>query len=161
LQNREASRFGCATRTQELQMQACAPRTVSTLAVIACVAIPVLALVSLGVSIASAAPAQSTKGTAAKPNGAKGAAPRGPRSAAAKPHGPRSNASQEAARLGTAVGHDCNGRAAMQRGERQWVVLCSNGKTYVVEAPAVPGPGAPATQCSLAGSGPEPPCFGR
>ena len=137
-------------------MQACAPRTVSSLVVIACVAI-----VSLGLSIASAAPAQSTKGAAAKPNGAKGAAPRGPRSAAAKPHGPRSNASQEAARLGTAVGRDCNGRAAMQRGERQWVVLCSNGKTYVVETPAVAGPGAPATQCSLAGSGPEPPCFGR
>jgi hypothetical protein len=141
-------------------MQACAPRTVSTIVAIACIA--VLALVSLGVSIASAAPvAPSTKGAAAKPNGAKGATPHGPRSAAAKPHGPRSSASQEAARLGTAVGHDCNGRAAMQRDERQWVVLCSNGKTYVVESPAVPGPGAPATPCSLAGSGPEPPCFGR
>jgi hypothetical protein len=63
-------------------------------------------------------------------------------------------AAQEAARLGAAV-KGCNGKADMQRNEHQWVVLCSNGKTYVVETP----PGAPAAECSLAGTGPEPACF--
>ena len=65
-------------------------------------------------------------------------------------------AAQEAARLGAAV-KGCNGKADMQRNEHQWVVLCSNGKTYVVEMP----PGAPAAECSLAGTGPEPACFGE
>jgi hypothetical protein len=47
----------------------------------------------------------------------------------------------------------------MQRNEHQWIVLCSNGKTFVVESPAPKQPAAPAVECSLAGTGPAPPCF--
>ena len=110
-----------------------------------------------GIQIATGAPiAPPAKPVAAKSGGPKGALQRGQhRGLAGRAHGPRSGASQEAARLGVTVGHDCSGRAAMQRDERQWVVLCSNGKTFVVDVPQ----GAPATQCSLAGTGSEPPCF--
>jgi len=69
----------------------------------------------------------------------------------------RGAAAQEAARLGAAIGNDCHGKADMQRSDQKWVVLCSNGKTYVVESP--PRPDAPALECSLAGTGPEPACF--
>lgn len=62
-------------------------------------------------------------------------------------------------KLGAMVGNHCEGRAAMPRNERQWVVLCSNGMTYVVEPAAPPSPAAPAVECSLAASGREPPCF--
>ena len=93
-----------------------------------------------------------------------------PQAAAATRHGvaaakhrptfrPTRAAAQEAARLGTAVGNGCNGRADIQRNDHEWVVLCSNGKTYVLEMSATPHSGAPATQCSLAGTGPEPACF--
>jgi len=67
----------------------------------------------------------------------------------------RMAAAREAAQLGTTVGNGCKGKADMQRDEHQWVVLCSNGKTYLVGMPAT----APAVQCSLAGIGPEPACF--
>jgi hypothetical protein len=67
----------------------------------------------------------------------------------------RMAAAREAAQLGGAVGNGCKGKADMQRDEHQWVVLCSNGKTYLVGMPAT----APAVQCSLAGIGPEPACF--
>lgn len=68
-------------------------------------------------------------------------------------------AAQEAARLGAAVGPECHGKADMPRNEHQWVVLCSNGKTYVVDPPAAAHAGVPAVECSLAGGGPEPACF--
>jgi hypothetical protein len=71
--------------------------------------------------------------------------------------GARGSAAQEAARLGAAVGNGCSGRADMQRNDHQWVVLCSNGKTFVVEMP--PKPDAPPVECSLAGIGPGPACF--
>jgi hypothetical protein len=67
-------------------------------------------------------------------------------------------AAQEAARLGALVGNECRGKADLQRNDRQWVVLCSSGKTYVVEPLGQPG-AAPATECSLAGTGPQPPCL--
>ena len=71
----------------------------------------------------------------------------------------RASAVQEAARLGAMVGNGCNGRAAIQRSEQQWVVLCSNGKTYLVEMPSPQSGDRPAVECSLAGSGGEPACF--
>jgi hypothetical protein len=71
---------------------------------------------------------------------------------------PRSGAAQEARRLGAAVGQGCTGKADMARNDHEWVVLCSNGKTYVVEMPTQQ-PGAPAAECSLAGIGPQPACF--
>jgi hypothetical protein len=130
-------------------MQACAPRSVSII-------LGILAIACFAMPRAGAAPA-APKSAAAKPHGPRAALPRAHQSLTARAHGSKSSATQEAARFGAAVGHDCNGRAAMQRDEGQWVVMCSNGKTYVVAAP--PAPGAPATQCSLAGIGPEPPCF--
>jgi len=48
--------------------------------------------------------------------------------------------------------------AGMPRNDREWVVMCSNGKTFVVQTPAPPG-GAPPAECSLAGAGPLPACF--
>ena len=70
----------------------------------------------------------------------------------------RTAARADAARLGALVGNGCTGRADMQRNEHQWIVLCSNGKTFVVESPT-PKPATPAVECSLAGTGPAPPCF--
>jgi hypothetical protein len=146
-------------------MQARAPRRVSILSgtamrsvAIACVGIWILGMELPGMPVANGAPiTPPAKSATAKHNGPRGASPRGQhRGLAARAHGPRSGASQEAARLGAAVGHECSGRAAMQRDEHQWIVLCSNGKAFVLEMP--PGQGA-ATQCSLAGSGPEPACF--
>jgi len=95
----------------------------------------------------------------AKPKDAKPAHP-----TEAHGHGPkfrpaRGAAAADAKRIGALVGKECTGRADMQRNEHQWVVLCSNGKTYVVEPPA-PHQTAPAPiECSLAGTGPEPACF--
>lgn len=71
----------------------------------------------------------------------------------------RTAAAQDAARLGGLVGNDCHGKADMPRNDHQWVVLCSNGRTFVVEPP--PHAGAPPTECSLAGTGPMPACFGE
>ncbi len=65
----------------------------------------------------------------------------------------RGAAAADAKRVGAMVGKACTGRADMPRNEHQWVVLCSNGKTFVVE------PSAPPVECSLAGTGPEPACF--
>jgi len=73
--------------------------------------------------------------------------------------GSRGSARQEAARLGAMVGRGCEGRAAMQRSERQWVVLCSNGKTYVVEPPSPQAAGATPSECSLSTKEGEPACF--
>jgi hypothetical protein len=91
---------------------------------------------------------RATIGAATRKSGAKGS--RAKRSS-------RNAAAQEAARLGTAVGQACNGKASMQRDEHRWVVLCSNGKTYLIDVPQ--NPGAPAIECSLAGNGPHPGCF--
>ena len=102
-----------------------------------------------------------------------------PRYAAAKPkvakataaHGPvprghtlqfrpaRGAAAQDAARLGALVGNGCTGRANLERADHKWIVLCSNGKTFVVEQPAPQKAAAPPVECSLAGTGPEPACF--
>jgi hypothetical protein len=72
---------------------------------------------------------------------------------------PRGAAAAEAKGLGALVGKDCTGRADMQRNERQWVVLCSNGRTFVVEPAASKQAAPPPIECSLAGTGPEPACF--
>jgi hypothetical protein len=113
------------------------------------------------VSAASAAPEQHPRKPAAKPKEAR-ATPARP--GEARGHGPkfrpsRGAAAADAKRIGALVGKECTGRADMQRNERQWVVLCSNGKTFVVE-PAAPHQAAtPPIECSLAGTGPEPACF--
>jgi hypothetical protein len=116
-----------------------------------------LAVVCMGAAAASSQPHR--KGGAAKHRGASGASMRkpAPRGLRAKRSSSRNSAAQEAARLGTAVGQPCNGRASMQRDEHRWVVLCSNGKTYLVDVPQ--NPGVPAVECSLAGNGPTPGCF--
>jgi hypothetical protein len=118
-----------------------------------------------------ATPETGPRKPAAKPKDAKpkDAKPAPARPAQARPaeahgHGPkfrpaRGAAAADAKRIGALVGKECTGRADMQRNEHQWVVLCSNGKTYVVE-PAAPHPAAsPPIECSLAGTGPEPACF--
>jgi hypothetical protein len=101
------------------------------------------------ISTAGAAPQSTHKPTPA-PKDAKGHAP--------KFRPARGAAAADAKRLGALVGKECTGRADMQRNEHQWVVLCSNGKTYVVEQPA-PNQATPPVACSLAGTGPEPACF--
>ena len=70
----------------------------------------------------------------------------------------RTAAAEEARRFGAAAGQGCTGKADLARNDHEWVVLCSNGKTYVVDAPAQHA-GAPAVECSLAGIGPQPACF--
>jgi hypothetical protein len=70
----------------------------------------------------------------------------------------RTAAAEEARRFGAAVGQGCTGKADMARNDHEWVVLCSNGKTYVVDG-STPHAGAPAAECSLAGIGPQPACF--
>jgi hypothetical protein len=116
-----------------------------------------LAVACMGASAASAQPHK--KGATAKHRGASGAAPRKPggKGLRTKRSSSRNSAAQEAARLGTAVGQACKGKASMQRDEHRWVVLCSNGKTYLVDVPQTPG--APAVECSLAGNGPFAGCF--
>jgi hypothetical protein len=104
-----------------------------------------------GLAGASAAPQSPPHKPTVAPNHAKGHAP--------KFRPPRGAAAADAKRLGALVGKECTGRADMQRNEHQWVVLCSNGKSYVVE-PAAPHQAAtPPIECSLAGTGPEPACF--
>jgi hypothetical protein len=71
----------------------------------------------------------------------------------------RGAAAADAKRLGAMIGKECTGRADMPRNEHEWVVLCSNGKTYVVAPAAAHQPTTPAVECSLAGTGPEPACF--
>jgi len=71
----------------------------------------------------------------------------------------RGAAAADAKRVGALVGKDCTGRAEMPRNERQWVVLCSNGKTFLVEPAAAHQPAIAPVECSLAGTGPEPACF--
>ncbi len=83
---------------------------------------------------------------------------RSPRARRAKLRRSRGTAAQEAARLGALIGH-CQGKAAMQRNERQWVVLCSNGKAYVVEPSGPHVAGAPPFECSLGGPAQGQPCF--
>jgi hypothetical protein len=114
------------------------------------------AVACMGVSAASGQPHK--KHPTVKQRGANGASVHRPggRGSRAK-RSSRNAAAQEAARLGTAVGQACNGRASMQRDDQRWVVLCSNGKTYLVGVPQTPG--APAVECSLAGNGPFPGCF--
>jgi hypothetical protein len=71
---------------------------------------------------------------------------------------PRGAAAADAKRLGALVGKECTGRADMQRSEREWVVLCSNGRSFIDE-PGTPHPAAAPVECSLAGIGPQPACF--
>jgi hypothetical protein len=101
------------------------------------------------------------KPTVAKPDAAKGAQVHGPapRGQQLKFRPARTAARADAVRLGALVGNGCTGRADMQRNEHQWIVLCSNGKTFVVESPAPKQPVTPAVECSLAGTGPQPACF--
>ena len=71
----------------------------------------------------------------------------------------RGAAAQDAARLGALVGRECHGKANLPRNDHESVVLCSNGKTFVVQTAAPHTAATPATECSLAGTGPQPPCF--
>jgi len=119
-----------------------AQRTVSVIAAVAAVC---------GLAVASAAPQSHPHKPTAAPGHAKGHAP--------KFRPSRGAAAADAKRLGALVGKDCTGRADMQRNEHQWVVLCSNGKTFVVEPGAPRQPAVPPVECSLAGVGPEPACF--
>jgi len=70
----------------------------------------------------------------------------------------RTAAAEEARRFGAAAGQGCKGKADLARNDHEWVVLCSNGKTYVVDGSAQHAD-APAAECSLAGIGPQPACF--
>ncbi len=121
-----------------------------------------VAVACMGVSAAGNQPGRlpTKKTESAKPKSTKGApirkrAARGMRAKGSS----RTSAAHEAARLGAAVGHECNGKAAMQRDEHRWVVLCSSGKTYLVEIPSPQSAGTPPLECSLAGNGPFPGCF--
>ena len=123
-----------------------------------------IVLIILGTAVAcmgaSAASGQAHKKNAtAKHRGANSASLHRPgaRGSRARRSSSRHAAAQEAARLGSAVGQACTGKASMQRDEHRWVVLCSNGKTYLVDVPQTAG--APAVECSLAGNGPQPGCF--
>ena len=114
------------------------------------------------ISAAVAAPEAGARKPAANPKDAKPAAARpahAHRGRAPKFRPARGAAAADARRLGALVGKECTGRAGMQRDEHQWVVLCSNGKTFVVEPPVAHQAAAPATECSLAGAGPAPACF--
>jgi len=71
----------------------------------------------------------------------------------------RGAAAQDAARLGALVGKECRGKAGMPRNDHEWVVLCSNGKTFVVATPVPHQAATPAIECSLGGTGPQPPCY--
>jgi hypothetical protein len=113
------------------------------------------------ISVAGAAPERAPHRPAAKPREAK-AAPAHPSVAHGHPtqfRPARGAAAADAKRLGALVGKECTGRADMQRNEREWVVLCSNGKTFVVEPAAAHQAAAPPVECSLAGTGPEQACF--
>ena len=130
------------------------------------VAIMVAAAAAGGLISAARAAPQSQPHTTAKPKDAKGGAPQGTDQQGAPAHGntpmfrpSRGAAAADAKRLGALVGKDCTGRAEMQRNERQWVVMCSNGKTFVVEPAAAHQPATPPVECSLAGTGPQPACF--
>jgi hypothetical protein len=103
------------------------------------------------ISTACAAPKSVAHRPTAAPKDAKGHPP--------KFRPARGAAAADAKRLGALVGKECTGRADMQRNEHQWVVLCSNGKSYVVEPPAPHQAATPPVECSLAGIGPEPACF--
>jgi hypothetical protein len=109
---------------------------------------------------AGAAPGHGPRKAGDKPRDAKVAA----RPAESRGHGTkfrpaRGAAAADARRLGALVGKECTGRAEMPRNEHQWVVLCSNGKTFVVEPAAAHQAVTPPAECSLAGIGPEPACF--
>lgn len=113
------------------------------------------------VALPVAAGAVPAPGTSQPPAATSGAAP-GSRAHPAKrartKFRPSRAAAGEARRLGAIVGQGCNGKADIQRNEHQWIVLCSNGKTYVVE-PQAGGPTQPPVECALAGGGPGPACF--
>jgi hypothetical protein len=70
-------------------------------------------------------------------------------------------AAQDAARLGALVGKECRGKADMPRNDHEWVVLCSNGRTFVVQRAPAHQAGATPTECSLTGMGPLPACFSQ
>jgi hypothetical protein len=114
-------------------------------------------LVALPVAV-GAVPA---RGTSQPPAATSGAAPGSrahPTKRARTKFRPSRAAAGEAKRLGAIVGQGCTGKADIQRNEHQWVVLCSNGKTYVVE-PQAGGPTQPPVECALAGGRPGPACF--
>jgi hypothetical protein len=117
------------------------------------------------ISMACAAPEQGPRRPAAKPKDARAAPTHPAQVRPAQVHGrpkfrpARGAAAADAKRLGALVGKECTGRADMQRNEHQWVVLCSTGKTFVVEPAAAHQAATPPLECSLAGTGPEPACF--
>src|ERR1700722_156233 len=66
----------------------------------------------------------------------------------------RGAAAQDAARLGALVGKECRGKAGLPRNDHEWVVLCLNGRAFVVATPVPHAAGAPAPESSLAGPRP-------
>jgi hypothetical protein len=113
----------------------------------------------VAVPVAAGAVAQSW--TSQPPAATTGAAPGSrahPSKRARTKFRPSRAAAAEAKRLGALVGQGCTGKADMQRNDHQWVVLCANGKTYVVE-PQAGAPAQPPLECSLGGAGPGPACF--
>jgi hypothetical protein len=122
----------------------------------------VLGIVAAGMVAGTAAAATSHPAVrTAKPKPAPAAEGQKPVAHGHTPHfrPARGAAAADAKRLGALVGKECTGRADMQRDEHQWVVLCSNGRTFVVELPAPHQAAAPPVECSLAGTGPEQACF--
>src|ERR1700730_18506785 len=112
-----------------------------------------IAVACMGATVASGQPHK--KSATAKHRAAVGAATRKPGAKGSRAkRSSRNSAAQEAARLRKAVGQAYKGKAARPREDRGWVVLSSNGKTYLVAVPQ--NPGAPAIECSLAGNGPFP-----
>ncbi len=139
------------------------------------ISIILLAMTAGAVIAAHAATQPHPRTTAAHPKAARTAPAHAPAAHAPVVHAPaahgtahvsapkfrpaRGAAAADAKRIGALVGKECTGRADMQRNEHEWVVLCSNGKTYVVQPAAAHQPATAPVECSLAGIGPEPACF--
>jgi hypothetical protein len=115
--------------------------------------------IMLGIALASAGLAAAASAATRNPPHRIASANRHGASTLARPkfRPARGVAAQDAARLGALVGTECRGKADMPRNDHEWVVLCSNGKTFVVDTPHQAG--TQAIECSLAGTGPQPACY--
>ncbi len=122
--------------------------------------VAIILATALGAAATSLADAATQKVTAKHGRVVSATRAHGPKGARPKFRGSRGAAAAEARRLGAVVGQGCNGKANMPRNEHQTVVLCSDGKTFLVDTPAGQ-PGTRAVECSLAGTGPQPACFGE
>jgi hypothetical protein len=116
---------------------------------------------SIALAVVSLCFWQAAQGAPERPSAYRAPLPHKPARSAQRPRfrPPRGAAAQDAARLGGLVGKECRGKADMPLNDHEWVVLCSNGRTFVVQPPHAASGGAPPTECSLAGTGPLPACF--